>query len=313
MVDYDVKTIPVSQITPSPFQPRESFEKQALEELAASMRSVEMLQPIVVRPHGGGFQIAAGERRWRAAQIAGMKEVTAIVKDMDDRTQQLYSIVENLHRLDFEPREKERAISDLWANHYEPSGKSRSDLAKDIGLDDSTVSLLIASHRDRQKLKKQAVQKAVTTTDLHVTRGIEEPLREDLLERKAKGEIAQKDLEDIASVAKDAPPEKQKTVVEELLRETRKSKELLEIAKEEAEEYARGDLQRTEIRLGPDENRLRHMADLQRDIRGRFTVANIEMIENEAFRRKAVEILENIRSHADSVLGQLEGRDWFQR
>lgn len=312
MANYDVKTIPVSQITPSPFQPRESFEKQALEELAASMKSVDLLQPIVVRPHGRGFQIAAGERRWRAAQMAGMVEVIAIVKEMDDRTQQLYSIVENLHRLDFEPREKERAVSDLWAKHYEPAGRRRADLANDIGLDPSTVNKLIASYGDRQRLKKAATQKAVTTTDLEVTRGIDKPLREELLERKVKGEIAQKDLEDIASVAKDAPPEKQKVVVEELVRETRKSKELLEIAKEEAEEYARGELQRTEVRLGPDENRLRHMADLQRDVRGRFTVASIEMIENDAFRRKAVEILENIRSHADSVLRQLEGRDWIQ-
>ncbi len=312
LVDYEVKTIPVSEITPSPFQPRETFEKETLEELAESIKSVDLLQPIIVRPHEGAYQIACGERRWRAAQMAGMKEVTAIVKAMDDRGLQLYSIVENLHRLDFEPREKERAIHDLWVNHYESSGKKRSELARDIGLDDSTVNLLIASHRDRQKLKKKAVQRAVTTTDLHVTRGVQEPLREDLLEKKVKGEIAQKDLEDIASVAKEAPHEKQKTIVEELVRETRKSRELVEIAKEEAEEFARGELQRTEIRLGPDENRLRRLADLQRDIRGRFTVANIEMIENDAFRRKAVELLERIRSHCEAVLRQLEGRDWFR-
>src|SRR2546426_6365389 len=95
-----LQNIPVSKIVPSPFQPRESFEKTGLEELAASIKGLDLLQPIVVRPHKSGFQIACGERRWRAAQMAGLKEVPAIVREMDDRTLQLYSIVENLHRLD---------------------------------------------------------------------------------------------------------------------------------------------------------------------------------------------------------------------
>jgi ParB family chromosome partitioning protein len=313
MPDGTLQRIPVSKIVPSPFQPRETFGKEELEALAESMRSVNVLQPIIVRPHKGGYQIACGERRWRAAQMAGWEDVPAVVKEMDDRTLQLYSIVENLHRLDLEPYEKEKAIHDLWVKYYKPQSKAQAELARDIGLSKSTVSHLIISYEDRNKMLEATTRKAVTTTDLHVTRGLESPVREELLQKKVSGEIAQKELEGIASVAKDAPAEKQRVIVEELVKETKKAHELLELAKEEAEEFGKGELQRVEIRLGPDENRLRRLAGIQKDIRSHLTVANIEMIKNETFRWKVIEILETIRDHCNAVLRQLEEREWYKK
>jgi len=122
MAEPILKTIAISKIVPSSFQPRESFDREGLEELADSMKNVNVLHLIFVRPHKGGYQIACGEPRWRAPQIAGWDEVPAVVKDMDDRTLQLCSIVENLHRHDLEAYEKEKAIYDLWKKHYEKGG-----------------------------------------------------------------------------------------------------------------------------------------------------------------------------------------------
>lgn len=307
-----LKRIPVSRISPSPFQPRESFQKDLLAELADSMKHADILQPIIVRRQGDGYQIAAGERRWRAAQMAGWEEILAIVREMDDRTMQLYSLIENLHRLDLDSHEKERAVYDLWEKHYKPQDRSRADLASDLGLDSSTVNHLIASYEDRVKIREEAVKRTATTTDLHVTRGLDETIREDLLRRKTRGELAQKDLEDIATVAKGAPIEKQRAITEEMLRETKKARDLVEIAKEEAQEFARGELQRTEIRLGPDQNRLRRIGDLYKDVRSHFSVANLEMIRNDPLRHQAVEFLRRVRDHCDALLRQLEGRDWYR-
>jgi len=76
--------ISVDEIQPNPFQPRESFEKESLRELADSIRDASVIQPIVVRRHGKGYQIIAGERRWRAAQMAGLKEIPSLIKDIPE-------------------------------------------------------------------------------------------------------------------------------------------------------------------------------------------------------------------------------------
>ncbi len=308
----DLQMIPVEKIRPSPFQRRESFDKGLIEELAQSMKSLDLLQPITVRPTKSGFQIACGERRWRAAQHAGWDKIPAIVKDMDDRAMQLYSIVENLHRVDLAAPEKEKAVYDLWKKYYEPEKKKRTDLAKDLSLDDSTINQLILSHEDRVTIKSPVVRETATTDDLKITRGLEPPIRRELLEKKAKGQLGLKELEDIAYAAKDAPAEKQRTIVEQVAKETRKARELVEVAKEEAVEFGKGRKQNLVIRTGPDENRLRRLGDLYKDVRSYLTVANIEMIKTDAFRWKAVELLEQTREHCDRVLRQLQNRKWYK-
>src|SRR2546428_3222874 len=301
----ELQTIPVEKIRPSPFQPREGFDKGLIEELAESMKSADLLQPIIVRPHKGGFQIACGERRWRAAQHAGWDAIPAIVREMDDRTLQLYSLIENLHRVDLSAPEKEKAVHDLWKKHYEPQRKTKGELARDIGVDETTVSRLIVSHGDRASFKSSAIRESVSTEDLQVTRGLDEPVRRDLLAKKAKGEIAQKELEDIAATAKGAPVERQRTIVEHVTREAHKARELVEVAKEEAKALRSG-AERVEIRVGADENRLRRLADVSKDVRAYFTVANIEMIKNDAFRWKAVELIQKTREDCERVLRQLQ-------
>src|SRR6185436_5057934 len=95
--------IPVDQVSPNPHQPRRQFNEVSLAELAASVKSNGLIQPIVVKRAGEGYQLVAGERRLRAAKIAGLTAIPAIVREVDSFTQAQLALVENIHREDLNP------------------------------------------------------------------------------------------------------------------------------------------------------------------------------------------------------------------
>ncbi|MBA0085793.1 MAG: ParB/RepB/Spo0J family partition protein, partial [Acidobacteria bacterium Pan2503] len=105
--------IDIDLIEPSPYQPRTKFHEQALDELARSIKSSGIIQPLVVRPIGSRFQLIAGERRWRAAQRAGLSRVSAIVKQVADELALEMTLVENIQREDLNPMEAARAFDRL--------------------------------------------------------------------------------------------------------------------------------------------------------------------------------------------------------
>ena len=133
------QVVPVEQLTPNPDQPRRSFAPEALQELAASLRNRGMLQPLIVRPHPsdrGLYQIVAGERRWRAAQIAQLHEVPVIVRDLNDTEVLEVAIVENIQRSDLNAIEEAasyRQLMDRFGHTQEKLAealnKSRSHIA----------------------------------------------------------------------------------------------------------------------------------------------------------------------------------------
>ena len=150
-----VQTIAIIDIEPGPFQPRKSMNRDRLEELAASMRSRGVLQPLLLRVHPGNpgqFQIIAGERRWRAAQLAGLHEVPALVRDFTDSDAMAAGLVENLQRQDLDPIEEAegfvRLIEEFGLTQDELSnavGKSRPHIANQmrlLSLPDSVQSLV---------------------------------------------------------------------------------------------------------------------------------------------------------------------------
>ena len=108
-----VRTLPVGSLTPHPGQPRRHFNDAALDELAGSIAARGLIQPIVVRPHGKGYQIVAGERRWRAAQRARLHEVPVIVRDFDDAATLEVALVENIQRQDLNAIEEAEAYHRL--------------------------------------------------------------------------------------------------------------------------------------------------------------------------------------------------------
>jgi len=131
-----LRQIDLDRIWPNPSQPRQRFDPERLEELAASLKSEGVLQPVVVRPSEGGFELVAGERRWRAAQIAGLLRIPAVVRDVsDDRLLQL-ALVENLQREELSPVEEAHAYQTLITE----MGWSQQEVAERVGKQRTTVT-----------------------------------------------------------------------------------------------------------------------------------------------------------------------------
>ena len=106
----DINFIEIDEIAPNESQPRKTFNKEKLEELARSIKTHGVIQPIVVRKQGSHYEVVAGERRWRAARIAGLSEVPCIVRELTDEQNMLVAIIENVQREDLNPIEEARGI-----------------------------------------------------------------------------------------------------------------------------------------------------------------------------------------------------------
>ncbi len=128
--------LPLDRLRPNPFQPRRAVERGKLSELVASIRENGLLQPLVVRPATEGWQIVAGERRWRAVTELGWTDVPAYVREADDQTMFVLALVENLQREDLSPVDEAHAYQRL----IDQFGLTQGDVADQVGRDRSTVS-----------------------------------------------------------------------------------------------------------------------------------------------------------------------------
>ena len=134
-----IRVLPISALAPHPDQPRRRFDDAALDELAASIASRGLIQPIVVRPHGHQFQIVAGERRWRAAQRARLHEVPVVVRTFNDAETLEIALVENIQRQDLNAIEEAQAYQRL-AGEY---GHTQDALAKIVHKSRSHIANLL--------------------------------------------------------------------------------------------------------------------------------------------------------------------------
>lgn len=137
----ELREIAVDEIAPNPRQPRATIDQIALSELAASIRSVGLLQPVVVRRGPHGYELVAGERRWRAAQLAGLVRIPAIIRDTADDAMLRDALIENVQRQDLNPLEEAAAfrqlVDDFGATHEEIAervGKSRAAVTNALRL-----------------------------------------------------------------------------------------------------------------------------------------------------------------------------------
>ena len=149
--------IDLGQVDRNPFQPRQDFDEAEIADLCDSIREHGILQPIVVRPWAGRYQIIAGERRFRAAQLASWHQVPVLVKEVDDRQMAELAIVENIQRKDLTPIEKATSFQ----SYLQQYGCKQEELAKRVNIDRSTIANLI-----RLLELPEEVKRLVNTGDL---------------------------------------------------------------------------------------------------------------------------------------------------
>jgi ParB family chromosome partitioning protein len=137
----ELRELPIDSLHAGRYQPRHNFEPEALEELAQSIRAQGLIQPIIVRPHNGGYEIIAGERRWRAARQAELTQVPCLVREVDDRTTVAMALIENIQREDLNPLEEatalKRLIDEFDLTHQETAdavGRSRAAVSNLLRL-----------------------------------------------------------------------------------------------------------------------------------------------------------------------------------
>ncbi len=129
----------LDQIRRGAYQPRRLFDPELLQELAESLKSEGMIQPIIVRPFADAFELVAGERRWRAAQLAGMSEIPAIIREMEDRSVAAVSLIENIQRKDLNPLEEAAAFARLC----DEFGMTHQQVASSVGRSRVAVTNLM--------------------------------------------------------------------------------------------------------------------------------------------------------------------------
>src|SRR5512138_2620100 len=145
---------PIEEIRPHRGQPRKTFSPEKLEELAASIREKGIIQPLVVRKKDDHYELIAGERRWRAAQRAGLREVPVVIQDVSDDTAVELALIENIQREDLNAVEEAEAYHSL----QERFSLSQEELAKRVGKDRSTVANALRLLKLPAEIKRDIVE-----------------------------------------------------------------------------------------------------------------------------------------------------------
>src|SRR5918995_2951203 len=134
-----LRELPISSVLPNPLQPRTQINEAELVELTASIEASGLLQPVIVRPRNGKYELIAGERRWRAVQRLGWPKIPAVVKDVDDQTLLTLALIENLQRDDLTPIDEAAGYQRL-SEEFE---LAQAEIARLVGRGKSTISNLL--------------------------------------------------------------------------------------------------------------------------------------------------------------------------
>ena len=168
----DVRSLPVAFLKPGKYQPRTRFDEQGLEELAVSIRDKGVLSPILVRPLGpDSYEIVAGERRWRAAQIAKLHDVPVVIRDMADGEALEIAIIENVQRADLNAIEEGAAYEELITRF----GRTQEDVAREVGKSRSHVANAVRLLRLPEKVKAWVREGKLTAGHARTLLSVDDP------------------------------------------------------------------------------------------------------------------------------------------
>lgn len=210
------RVLPITRIRPNPNQPRKVFESSALETLRDSIQAHGVLQPICVRQVDGAFEIVSGERRWRAARLAGLGEIPVVVReDVDDALNLELALIENLQREDLDPIEKARAFQQM----VQDLGLTQEQVAKKVGLQRSTVANHLRLLDLPEEVQDALVQGLITMGHAKALLSVgDEAQAKKLLAKVVREELSVRDAERLArpdTVRPPAPPKAPKATDEE--------------------------------------------------------------------------------------------------
>lgn len=205
--------ISLSDIDPNPDQPRRVFDKEALETLAESIRQSGLLQPLLVTPEGSRYRIVAGERRYRAARMAGLDTVPCVVREMSEQECREAALIENLQREDLNPIEEAAGIRDLM----ESCGYTQELAAKRVGRSRPAVANLLRLLALPQSIQEMVKDGRLSAGHARVLAGLEsEALQQALAERIVKEGLSVREAEKLAAAPAEPPkkPEKKPLALE---------------------------------------------------------------------------------------------------
>lgn len=181
-----IQTLPISRLQRNPNQPRQEFDLEHLKELAQSIKANGIIQPIVVRPKGDKYEIVAGERRWRAAQIAELKEVPVHIREVGDDNLLELALIENIQREDLNPIETAKAFEQL-ANHH---GLSHEAIAERTGKDRTTITNFLRLLKLSSAIQKSLIDGEISAGHARAILGAPTPQ----LQVQIHGEVVLKKL-----------------------------------------------------------------------------------------------------------------------
>ncbi|MDQ0297634.1 ParB family chromosome partitioning protein [Salibacterium salarium] len=217
-LEDEIKHLPIEKITANPFQPRTIFQEEKIAELAQSIRTHGLLQPITVREREGSFEIIAGERRWRAVLSLGMKEIPAIIKNFNDTQTASVALIENLQREELTAIEEASAYSKLLELH----GLTQESLAQRLGKGQSTVAnklrLLYLNETTQQALK----DKQITERHARALLAVKDTEKQEfILQEVLKRELNVKQTEQLIKHHTEEKPKKPKPTRKHYSKDTR--------------------------------------------------------------------------------------------
>ncbi len=180
-----LREVPVSAIQPNPHQPRKHFDEESLASLAASVRELGVLQPILVRETGpDAFELIAGERRWRAAKRAGLPTIPVVIKEADDLASLEQAVVENLHRQDLNPLEEAAAYQQL----LEDFGMTHEQLAERVGKSRVTITNTLRLFQLPPSIQKLVSEATITAGHARALLGTPDRAFQEALARRIVAE-----------------------------------------------------------------------------------------------------------------------------
>ena len=201
--EVGLQEIPLSSIRPNPQQPREHFDEESLAALAESIREVGVLQPVLVRPGGDGFELIAGERRWRAARRIGLQTIPAIVRTADDASMLQQAIVENVQREELNPLEEAAAYQQL----IEDFSLTHDDVATRVGKSRTTITNTLRLLQLPPSIQRYLKERALRMGHARALLGTpDRAFQEQLAKRAVAEELSVREVEEAIRAREDARP-----------------------------------------------------------------------------------------------------------